>query len=66
MAPVLRTTTTTTMTNERERQSHRPEGVSDDAGDGEAFAEGFRRLGLGRVVGARTWGGEIWLCQVHA
>jgi tricorn protease len=29
--------------------------------DGEAFAEGFRRLGLGEVVGARTWGGEIWL-----
>ncbi len=31
------------------------------ASDGEAFAEGFRRLGLGKVVGARTWGGEIWL-----
>ncbi len=31
------------------------------ASDGEAFAEGFRRLGLGTVVGARTWGGEIWL-----
>ena len=31
--------------------------------DGEAFAEGFRRLGLGRVVGTRTWGGEIWLSQ---
>jgi tricorn protease len=29
--------------------------------DGEAFAEGFRRLGLGQVVGTRTWGGEIWL-----
>ena len=29
--------------------------------DGEAFAEGFRRLGLGKVVGVRTWGGEIWL-----
>ena len=29
--------------------------------DGEAFAEGFRRLGLGRVIGTRTWGGEIWL-----
>jgi tricorn protease len=28
--------------------------------DGEAFAEGFRRLGLGKVVGTRTWGGEIW------
>ena len=29
--------------------------------DGEAFAEGFRRLGLGDVIGTRTWGGEIWL-----
>jgi tricorn protease len=29
--------------------------------DGEAFTEGFRRLGLGKIVGARTWGGEIWL-----
>lgn len=29
--------------------------------DGEAFAEGFRRLGCGPVIGARTWGGEIWL-----
>jgi tricorn protease len=31
------------------------------ASDGEAFAEGFRRLGLGSVIGTRTWGGEIWL-----
>ena len=31
--------------------------------DGEAFAEGFRRLGLGKVVGTRSWGGEIWLSQ---
>jgi tricorn protease len=31
------------------------------ASDGEAFAEGFRRLGLGAVIGTRTWGGEIWL-----
>ncbi len=31
------------------------------ASDGEAFAEGFRRLGLGPVIGRRTWGGEIWL-----
>jgi tricorn protease len=29
--------------------------------DGEAFTEGFRRLGLGRILGTRTWGGEIWL-----
>ena len=31
------------------------------ASDGEAVAEGFRRLGLGPVIGVRTWGGEIWL-----
>jgi len=31
------------------------------ASDGEAIAEGFRRLGLGVVIGMRTWGGEIWL-----
>jgi tricorn protease len=31
------------------------------ASDGEAFTEGFRRLGLGQVIGTRTWGGEIWL-----
>ena len=31
------------------------------ASDGEAFAEGFRRLGMGPVFGTRTWGGEIWL-----
>ena len=31
------------------------------ASDGELFAEGFRRLGLGKVIGMRTWGGEIWL-----
>lgn len=35
------------------------------ASDGEAFAEGFRRLGLGKVIGARTWGGEIWLSGVN-
>jgi len=29
--------------------------------DGEAFPEGFRRLKLGKVLGTRTWGGEIWL-----
>lgn len=29
--------------------------------DGEAISEGFRRLGLGKVMGTRTWGGEIWL-----
>ncbi|MCP4546261.1 MAG: protease [bacterium] len=31
------------------------------ASDGEIFAEGFRRLGLGKVIGTRTWGGEVWL-----
>jgi tricorn protease len=31
------------------------------ASDGEAFTEGFRRLGLGKIIGTRTWGGEIWL-----
>ncbi len=31
------------------------------ASDGEAFAEGFKRLGIGKVIGTRTWGGEIWL-----
>jgi tricorn protease len=31
------------------------------ASDGEAFAEGFKRLGLGDVIGERTWGGGIWL-----
>ena len=31
------------------------------ASDGEAFPEGFRRLGLGKIIGTRTWGGEIWL-----
>jgi tricorn protease len=28
------------------------------ASDGEAFSEGFRRLGLGKLIGTRTWGGE--------
>ena len=31
------------------------------ASDGEAFSEGFRRLGIGKVIGVRTWGGEVWL-----
>jgi len=31
------------------------------ASDGEAFSEGSKRLGLGKVIGKRTWGGEIWL-----
>jgi tricorn protease len=31
------------------------------ASDGEAFSEGFKRLKMGKVIGTRTWGGEIWL-----
>ena len=38
----------------------------DTASDGEAFAEGFRRLGLGKIIGTRTWGGEIWLSFSNA
>ena len=34
---------------------------AETASDGEAVADGFRRLGLGVVIGMRTWGGEIWL-----
>jgi tricorn protease len=29
--------------------------------DGEVLCEGIRRLGIGTVIGTRTWGGEIWL-----
>jgi tricorn protease len=29
--------------------------------DGEIFAEGFRRLGLGKTIGVRTWGGAVAL-----
>lgn len=29
--------------------------------DGEAFADGFKKLELGTTIGTRTWGGEIWL-----
>jgi tricorn protease len=31
------------------------------ASDGEAFTEGIKRLNIGKVIGTRTWGGEIWL-----
>ena len=31
------------------------------ASDGEGVARGISELGLGRVVGTRTWGGGIWL-----
>ena len=29
--------------------------------DGEAFTEGIRQLDIGKIIGVRTWGGEIWL-----
>ena len=29
--------------------------------DGEGFARGVSELGLGKLVGTRTWGGGIWL-----
>ncbi|TAD85493.1 MAG: protease [Bacteroidetes bacterium] len=29
--------------------------------NGETFAEGFRRLGLGKTIGMRTWGGQVWI-----
>ncbi|MEO0897075.1 MAG: S41 family peptidase [Bacteroidota bacterium] len=35
------------------------------ASDGEAFADGFKRLKLGTAIGKRTWGGEIWLSSVN-
>lgn len=35
------------------------------ASDGEVVADGFRRLGLGPVIGQRTWGGEIWLTDAN-
>jgi tricorn protease len=35
------------------------------ASDGEAFADGFKQLGLGTTIGTRTWGGEIWLSSVN-
>jgi tricorn protease len=31
------------------------------ASDGEAFSEGFKRFKMGKLIGMRTWGGEIWL-----
>lgn len=35
------------------------------ASDGEAFADGFKKLNLGTAIGKRTWGGEIWLSSVN-
>ncbi len=34
---------------------------AETASDGEAFAEGFKHFEMGKVIGTRTWGGEIWL-----
>lgn len=31
------------------------------ASDGEAFTQAIESLNLGKVIGTRTWGGEIWL-----
>jgi tricorn protease len=31
------------------------------ASDGETAANGVRRLGLGTLIGTRTWGGGVWL-----
>lgn len=31
------------------------------ASDGEAFTEAIKELKIGKVIGNRTWGGEIWL-----
>lgn len=33
--------------------------------DGEAFADGFKKLGMGTTIGTRTWGGEIWLSSAN-
>lgn len=35
------------------------------ASDGEAFADGFKKLNLGTAIGTRTWGGEIWLSSAN-
>ena len=35
------------------------------ASDGDAFADGFKKLNLGTAIGTRTWGGEIWLSGVN-
>jgi tricorn protease len=29
--------------------------------DGESFTEAIRRLGIGKIIGTRTWGGSVWL-----
>lgn len=45
-----------------ERIPHMAVLVNEKTGsDGEVFAEGFRRLGLGTTIGMRTWGGFVAL-----
>jgi tricorn protease len=33
--------------------------------NGETLTEGIRRLGIGKVIGTRTWGGAIWLSGIR-
>lgn len=33
--------------------------------DGETFAEGFKRLKIGKLIGQRTWGGWVWISARH-
>jgi hypothetical protein len=50
----------------KQHTKHRDyEVLSPSLSNGEAFAEGFRRLGLGKVMGTRTWGGEVWLSSTN-
>ncbi len=35
------------------------------ASDGETMANGIRHLGLGTLIGTRTWGGGIWLRNIN-
>jgi tricorn protease len=35
------------------------------ASDGETMANGVRHLGLGTIIGTRTWGGGIWLRSIN-
>ena len=35
------------------------------ASDGETMANGLRHLGLGTIIGTRTWGGGIWLRSIN-
>ena len=35
------------------------------ASDGDLFPWGFRALGLGKLIGTRTWGGIQWLVTLY-